>query len=465
MRSRKYGNCRKYGNKSYNTGPLAGFRVQPRHPACPLPCLDPTSLPAPWRREAAVCRCKPRWSRAPPLTLSHLSPLPPAPAATVQAPAWIQGFLGDTVTLPCYLPLEADMRVTQVTWMRQEPAGGARNVAVFHSTRGASVSEPGRLEFVAARPGAELWNASLAVSGLRAEDEANYTCQFATFPQGSRSARTWLRVLAQPQNMVEPREVLLAQQPREPEETVAVARCVSTGGRPPGQITWFSHLNGTASESQEPGPQPGTTTVISLFALVPSSQADGQNITCRVEHESQREPALLPVTLPCADPPEVSISGYDDNWYLGRSKAALTCDVRSNPEPTGYNWSTTTGPLPPSAVAQGRQLQITKVDESVNTTFICLVTNSLGTGRGELPVLVREARPGEQPGSGMSVTNTVLVLVFGGVLGFILLGILLYLRRRCSRSRTDHSSASANGAVSYRSVASEDSSPQTDTRR
>ncbi|XP_062032758.1 poliovirus receptor [Lepus europaeus] len=405
-------------------------------------------------------------SAPPPLWLLWLCWALPG-AATVQAPAQVQGFLGDTVTLPCYLPPEADMRVTQVTWLRQEPAGGARNIAVFHSTRGASVSEPERLEFVAARPGAELWNASLAVSGLRAEDEANYTCQFATFPQGSRSARTWLRVLAQPQNTVEPQEVLLGQQPREPEEPVAVARCVSAGGRPPGRITWFSHLNGTASESQGPGPQSGTATIISLFALVPSSQADGQNITCRVEHESQREPALLPVTLAVRYPPEVSISGYDDNWYLGRSEAALTCDVRSNPEPTSYDWSTIMGPLPPSAVAQGPQLLIAKVDESVNTTFICLVTNSLGTGRGELPILVREARPGEQPGSGMSVWIVVLlVLVITGVLGSVLFGILLCLRRRQrSRSRTDRSSASANGAVSYKSVTTEDSAPQTDTRR
>lgn len=40
------------------------------------------------------------------------------------------------------------------------------------------------------------------------------------------------------------------------------------------------------------------------------------------------------------DPPEVSISGYDDNWYIGRREVALNCDVHSKPEPTGYNWTT-----------------------------------------------------------------------------------------------------------------------------
>ena len=51
-------------------------------------------------------------------------------------------------------------------------------------------------------------------------------------------------------------------------------------------------------------------------------------------------PISEPVPLFPTDPPEVSISGYDDNWYIGRSEATLNCDVRSKPEPTGYDWST-----------------------------------------------------------------------------------------------------------------------------
>lgn len=53
----------------------------------------------------------------------------------------------------------------------------------------------------------------------------------------------------------------------------------------------------------------------------------------------------------------------------------------------------TMGPLPPSAVAQDTQLLIHTVDESINTTFVCSVTNALGTGQAELTVLVR----GEEP--------------------------------------------------------------------
>lgn len=76
-----------------------------------------------------------------------------------------------------------------------------------------------------------------------------------------------------------------------------VARCVSTGGRPPARITWISTLDGEARESQEAGPLPGTVTVTSRYSSVPLGQVDGMKVTCKVEHETFEEPVLLPVTL------------------------------------------------------------------------------------------------------------------------------------------------------------------------
>ncbi|XP_054938097.1 poliovirus receptor isoform X2 [Physeter macrocephalus] len=364
----------------------------------------------------------------PPLLLSLLSLFwAPSGAGTktigVLAPAQVRGFLGGTTELPCKLqPLGHNVTVTQVTWTRPQLAEAARSVAVFHPTQGPSFQEPGRLEFVAARPGEELRDASLAVRGLRAEDEGNYTCQFATFPNGDRSARTWLRVLAQPQNKAETREIPLSPLSLEP---VPVAHCISTGGRPPARISWSPPLDKMANTSQVPGPLPGTVTVISLLTLMPSSHVDGKNVTCRVEHESFEEPVVLPVTLTVPYPPEVSISGYDGNWYIGRSEASLNCDVRSKPEPTGYNWNTTMGPLPPSAVAQGARLLIHTVDESINTTFICLVTNALGTGQAEVTVLVT-GLPREPSQSGLSSEIIIILTFFIILVGLLLLGLLIY---------------------------------------
>lgn len=342
----------------------------------------------------------------------------------VQVLPEVRGHLGNTVELPCHLlPHTQSVNVTQVTWQRLNGI----SVAAFHPNYGTHFpnQQPSRerLAFVRTGQGAKtnLYDATLAIHDLRLDDEGNYTCEFATFPKGTRSGVTWLRVIAQPQSHAEAQEVTLSLDP------MPVARCISMGGRPPAKITWISTLEGEARDSEEPGPQPGTVTVTSRYTVVPLGRTDGIKITCKVEHEAFQEPVLLPVTLSVRYPPEVSISGYDDNWYLGRSEATLNCDVRSNPEPTGYDWSTPSGIFPASAVVKGPQLLVHSVDRGVNTTFICTVTNAVGTGRAEQAVLVRDTPQASSRDVGPLVwgavggTLLVLLLLAGGSVAFLLL--------------------------------------------
>lgn len=360
-------------------------------------------------------------SSPPPLLLPLLLLLQEAGAQDVQVhmPPEVLGHLGGTVELPCHLQLPSpEVQVSQVTWLRLDAAGNSQSVAVFHPAYGSSFPslQPGkeRLSFVTAGQSTGAgqgtntgrWDATLALQGVMVEDEGNYTCEFATFPKGTGRGVTQLRVIAQPQNHAETQEVTLSLEP------VPVARCVSTGGRPSPRISWLSPLDGEAKESQMSGPLPGTVTVTSRFTLVPLGRADGVKVTCKVEHESFEEPALLPLFLSVRYPPEVSISGYDDNWYLGRSEASLNCDARSNPEPIGYDWSTTSDTFPASAIAQGPQLIIHSVDKLINTTFICTVTNAMGTGHAEQVVLVRET------------PNTAGAGATGGIIGGIIAAII-----------------------------------------
>ncbi|XP_068847855.1 nectin-2 isoform X1 [Capricornis sumatraensis] len=337
----------------------------------------------------------------------------------VQVAAEVRGNLGDTVELPCHLlPSAPEIRVSQVTWLRLDAPEGKQNVAIFHPLYGRSFPSPKpgkeRLSFVNTAPSAgagqgtelEVRDATLSLRGLTVEDEGNYTCEFATFPKGTSRGVTWLRVLAQPQNHAEKQEVTFNLDP------VPVARCVSAGGRPPARVSWLSPLDGEAKETQGSGPLPGTVTVTSRYTVTPLSEADGVKVICKVEHESFQEPKLLPVILSVRYPPQVSISGYDDNWYIGRSEATLNCNVRSKPEPTGYDWSTTSGVFPASAVAQGPKLIVHSVDRLFNTTFICTVTNAVGTGRAEQVVLVRET------------PNTAGAGATGGIIGGIIAAII-----------------------------------------
>ncbi|XP_013210298.1 poliovirus receptor [Microtus ochrogaster] len=318
-----------------------------------------------------------------------------ASGVAVQVLTDVTGVLNESTTLVCYLMSTENVTVTQVTWMKKKPDGSRSTVAVFHPTKGPSIPDSERVTFWATKLDGNPWNASLAISHVQAEDEGSYECQFATFPTGSRSNSVHLRVLARPTNTAE------ALTPSPTWKLQDLAKCISTGGRPPPQISWLSDLNGTETrETTELGPQPGTFTVTSFFSAMPSRHADGTNITCCVKHDSAREPELLLVILSVPYPPEVSISGYNKEWSEGLTDAALSCDARSKPEPTDYEWSTTTGPLPNNTEAQGNRLLIHKVSKTTinNVTFVCNVTNALGSGQNQVTIYVKGELSSHQEG-------------------------------------------------------------------
>lgn len=231
----------------------------------------------------------------------------------VLAPTEIYSFRGYTVTLPCSLrALDPNTtEVTQITWLRREPSGVRGLVAAFHPVRGPRVLDPDRVEFAAARRGGKNpLDASLTIRWLRPEDEANYTCQITSYPWGTESADTWLRLFYTPQ---------------------------------------------------------------------------------------------------------VSISRSDDIGPQGHKETTLTCEALSNPEPKGYEWSTTSGPLPPSAVPQGARLLIHLSDEIINTTFVCRVSNALGTGQAAMRVLLPEPVSEEPQSNLLKISLLIGITIFLGI--------------------------------------------------
>ncbi|XP_049643476.1 poliovirus receptor homolog [Suncus etruscus] len=201
------------------------------------------------------------------------------------APPEVCGSPGDTVNLTCVLqPVESEIpQVKQIRWEKLEPWGDLSTVAEFDRDQGPNITEPNRVQFISAGKDPDLLDASLTLTELHPDDDANYTCEVTTFLQGSGRASTWVRVFYAPQ---------------------------------------------------------------------------------------------------------VSISLYDDFGHQGHRETSLSCDARGNPEPRNYEWSTTKGPLPPYAVPHGARLLLQPSKESINTTFICQVSNTLGTARVAMKVLL-----------------------------------------------------------------------------
>lgn len=66
-------------------------------------------------------------------------------------------------------------------------------------------------------------------------------------------------------------------------------------------------------------------------------------------------------------------------------------DFRKNSLIAPFVWGpcSMSGELPATVVITGNELKVLKVDEAVNTTFVCEVQNRIGTGKDQVTALVR----------------------------------------------------------------------------
>lgn len=187
---------------------------------------------------------------------------------------------------------------------------------------------------------------------------------------------------------------------------------------------------------------------LTLIELEPD---DDTNYTCEVTtylQGSERASTWLQVFYA----PLVSISLYEYTGQQGYRETNLSCEAQGNPEPEGYNWSTTTGPLPTSAVPQGIWLLLQPSEESINVTFICHVSNILGSTQAALNVLL----PGPSQEQSPSLLALILVVLIMGLVTVVLKALNYFW---CFRKfRQDQNSTLENETendVSYAAVRTE----------
>ncbi|XP_067304965.1 poliovirus receptor isoform X1 [Pseudorasbora parva] len=328
----------------------------------------------------------------------------------------VVSYPGQTVTLRCQFPNPGENQLTQVSWIFEQTDAERTNIAVFHPNFGASypAKSPlsGRVRFVSDPP--TLDNPSIQIKEVKMTDEGRYICEYATYPSGNEQGVSSLIMLAKPKNMAIPITVTAGTTP------VIVARCESSNGRPAATITWSTTLNGNVTTPMKTDNPDNTVTIQSNYMLAPQPADNGKDISCIVSHRTMSQPETFPMKLVVEYPPQVQIVGYDNNWYRGRTSASLTCQSNGNPVPTTVTWRTLSGLMPETVQVQENRLAVQKVDDTINTTFICEVRNSLGYGRDQITVFVREQSP---PSSNAGVIAGV---IFACLLAVILLCVLAY---------------------------------------
>ncbi|XP_029298956.1 PVR cell adhesion molecule related 2 like isoform X3 [Cottoperca gobio] len=341
-------------------------------------------------------------------------------AQKVRVEEELEAYPTESVDLRCeFIDGGGRTKLTQVSWI-WEPIDGQRdNIAVYHPLYGQSfpnLSFKDRVVFLHN----SLENPSIRISNLKMSDAGRYTCEYATYPSGNEQGTTTLVMLAKPKNSA---KVVTAQAGT---KSVVVAQCEAADGKPAATIKWLASVGGNHSTSTTDGPD-GTVTVRSEYRLVPTPADNGREVTCMVDQRTQERPWVHSVKLSVEYPPSVSIEGYDNNWYVGRSDAVLLCMANGNPEPTTVTWTAASGALPDTVVVSGNKLTVRKVDDAVNTTFICEVKNKHGASSHQITTIVIEKRqvtPG--PSSGAVIGGILGALAFIGIIG----GIIYFIRKR-----------------------------------
>lgn len=344
-----------------------------------------------------------------------------AAAQKVRVEEELEAYPNESVDLRClFIDGGGKTKLTQVSWI-WEPIDGQRdNIAVYHPQYGQSFPNPDFKDRVAFLHNS-LENPSIRISELKMSDAGRYTCEYATYPTGNEQGTTRLVMLAKPKNAARALTVQAGS------KAVVVAQCEAVEGKPAATIKWLGSVGGNHTTSSSSGPD-GTVTVRSEYRLVPTPQDNNREVTCLVDQRTQDQTWVYPVKLSVEYPPSVSIEGYDHNWYVGRTDAMLLCHANANPAPTAITWTSLSGPLPDSVEVDGNKLIVRKVDDAVNTTFVCEVKNKLGATKSQITtIVIDEQRPTtEAPPTGA---------VIGGILGALavigtIAGAVLYIRSR-----------------------------------
>uniref|UniRef100_UPI00398EF304 nectin-1-like isoform X1 n=1 Tax=Pristiophorus japonicus TaxID=55135 RepID=UPI00398EF304 len=376
----------------------------------------------------------------------------------------ITALVGAEVLLPCQTE-KNNSTLVQTFWKKDN---GTNAFIVYSPLYGISYSNIGDSGRIAFRKNS-LQDGSILINSSELRDDGAYSCHFTYFPTGSKEKTIRLTVLAISTNKV---TAVLAQAGV---SQVPVATCTAANGKPAADITWSSTLPGNYTSSQTTNDN-GTITVTSQFNIAPNSSNNGQSVLCIISHSASnstdnltvqlsilckcgmyhrlieswkctaqkeaisahrvgrpratqphpsfqlwvRSPAGYGTSSVHPDPPKVTITGYDGQWSEDTKAVTLKCIAKANPPATSYSWQG----LPDGLDSEHADVFREKVNRSMNGTWTCEATNSIGTGTGKLQIIIKEMRAENADPAETATSNAI---ISGAVVGVVLVGLVTFL--------------------------------------
>nr|XP_045004358.1 nectin-3 [Jaculus jaculus] len=307
---------------------------------------------------------------------------------------------GKNVSLKCLI--EVNETITQVSWEKVH-GKTTQTVAVHHPQYGFSVQGEyqGRVLF----KNYSLHDATITLHNIGFSDSGKYICKAVTFPLGNAQSSTAVTVLVEPTvSLIKGPDSLIDGG----NETVA-AICIAATGKPVARIDWEGDL-GEMESTTTTFPNE-TATIVSQYKLFPTRFARGRRITCVVRHPALEKDVRYSFILDIQYAPEVSVTGYDGNWFVGRKGVNLKCNADANPPPFKSVWSRLDGQWPDGLLASDNTLHfVHPLTFNYSGVYVCKVTNSLGQRSDQKVIYI----------SDVPLKQTSSIAMAGAVIGAVL---------------------------------------------
>ncbi|KAK7170950.1 hypothetical protein R3I94_000989 [Phoxinus phoxinus] len=324
---------------------------------------------------------------------------------------WDLQSLGEEETrLPCRFNVSgSDIKVVQVTWIRQNSNGGEEQIITVHFSEGQTENPAysGRVRFETSNP---IADSALIIMRTSSADEGRYTCKVATFPSGNFDTVISLTVWTKPITSL--KDFILV----EGESFRPAATCRSMA-KPIAGLSWDTDLSGQSQNLSSDG------LVASIqFSLHPLRSMNGQKLDCLVWHPSQKGPQRISNKLTVHYPPNALISGYEDSWHVEMQGATLQCSGEGNPKPHQFNWTRKGEALPEGVTVDRGSLRFSRplllADQG---DYICTTTNLVGSGKAEISISISELPPKQ------TSVNYMLMIIIAGVSAAVVLTLLVII--------------------------------------
>ncbi|XP_067330375.1 nectin-4-like isoform X2 [Channa argus] len=325
--------------------------------------------------------------------------------------------------LPCHYRTEGDEKVVQVTWYKDLPDGNKDQIITAHCSDGHTEfgRYSGRVRFESSSP---TENSALLILSTEESDEGSYTCHISTFPKGNFERHIALTVWILPIFSLDP--VILVEG-----QSFRVAATCRAVGRPVPRLSWDTDLPGQFQNRTNEG-----WSVSSYYSLHPLRSMNGKKLDCLVWHPGLEGPRRISNQLVVHYPPDATISTPSGHLYVGMKNAELVCDGGGHPKPQNITWTwyrhqpvccSSGGALPDGASVVGEKLVFARplrVNDS--GVYECVVKNSVGLGKAEYTLTVKESRK-----AGFPADNLLLIIIgaSAAALVVVLITVVLLVNR------------------------------------